>query len=308
MRLTPDLSVRVRVPATSANLGPGFDALGLALNQVDELVFTTTAGGLEIEVSGVGADAVPRDDNHLVVAAFDDALEEYGFARAGLHLAARNTIPHGRGLGSSAAAISAGVLAAAALSEASGGPARDAAALVRTAGRIEGHADNVAPCILGGVTIAWQGPEGDEAVRLDPHPRLQPLVFVPAATLSTKAARALQPDMVPLADAMFNLSRSALLVPALTSRPELLLAATEDRLHQGYRAPAMPGSAALIERLRAERIPAVVSGAGPSVLVLTASSDERLRAVDLATAIDDAPWTPLMVGVSTSGATVSLVP
>lgn len=258
-------SVRVTVPATSANLGPGFDALGLALELHDVVEAELADGGIEVRVSGVGAGEVPLDADHLVVRAMRAAFTSLGVDVAGLRVSCSNRIPHGRGLGSSAAAIVAGVLAARALA----GAPDDVGAALALAADLEGHPDNVAPCLLGGLTIAWSSGGKATAVALDVHPAVRPVVCVPAESLSTAAARGLLPASVPHAAAARNAGRAALLVEALTRRPDLLLEATEDELHQPYRAPAMPDTLALVKDLRERGIAAVVSGAGPSVLALT---------------------------------------
>jgi homoserine kinase len=259
--------VTVTVPATSANLGPGFDALGLAVQLYDDVhVGVRPEPGVAVTVEGEGAADVPRDETHLVVRAIYATFAHLGVRPPGLYLRCRNEIPHGRGLGSSAAAIVAGVLAA---RELCGGlDALGEADTLALAARIEGHPDNVAACLLGGVTVAWQEAAGARAVRLDPHPELAAVLFVPNATLATEQARGLLPDVVPHGDAAHAAGRAALLVEALTRRPDLLLAGTEDRLHQAYRAGAMPQTAALVEELRSHGVAAVVSGAGPTVLAL----------------------------------------
>ena len=257
--------VRVRVPATSANVGPGFDAFGLALGLYDDVVVRIADSGLAIDVAGEGADDVPRDRRHLVVRALRATFDALGGQPRGLELVCANRIPHSRGLGSSAAAIVAGVIAARAL--VLGGRERlDDAAALALATELEGHPDNVAACLLGGFTIAWTTEAGPRVVRLDPAAGLTPVAFVPSTKASTAKVRRLLPETVPHADASANAARAALLVHALTAAPDLLLAATEDRLHQPYRATAMPRSASLVARLRADGIPAVISGAGPTVL------------------------------------------
>lgn len=267
-------SVRVRVPATSANLGPGFDSFGLALDLFDEVEARLSADGeLHVAVEGEGAGEVPLDAAHLTVRAMRAVFEAAGRPLPGCALRCRNRIPHGRGLGSSAAAIVAGVAAASALLDPA---AADAGALeleriFAVAADLEGHPDNVAPCVYGGFTLAWRaGADGAwRALRETPSARLLPVVCVPGARLSTERARGLLPDTVAHSDAAFTAGRAALLATALTGRTELLLEATEDRLHQSYRAAAMPETAKLVDALRQrERLPAVVSGAGPSVLVL----------------------------------------
>ncbi|URN14966.1 MULTISPECIES: homoserine kinase [Streptomyces] len=259
-------AVRVRVPATSANLGPGFDAFGLALGLYDDVVVRVADAGLHVDIAGEGADTLPRDESHLLVRSLRTAFDLLGGQPRGLEVVCANRIPHGRGLGSSSAAICAGVVAARAVTI--GGDRLDDAALLELAAEIEGHPDNVAACLLGGFTIAWTEAAATRAIRMDPKESIVPVVFVPASPVLTETARGLLPRTVPHGDAAANAGRAALLVEALTRRPELLTAATEDRLHQEYRASAMPESIALVNRLRADGVPAVISGAGPTVLAL----------------------------------------
>jgi homoserine kinase len=295
--------LRVRVPATSANLGPGFDSLGLALSLYDDVVVRVTdEPGLSVDVAGMGAASVPRNARHLVVKSMRATFKVLGGAPTGLEVVCANRIPHGRGLGSSAAAIVAGVIAARGLVV--GGSERlDDDAVLALAASLEGHPDNVAACIRGGLTIAWT--ETDDhaetarglAVRVAPS--ILPVVLVPGSSSSTKVARKLLPDDVPHADAVHTATRAALLVEALRSRPDLLLDATEDRLHQPYRADAMPRSAALMAELRAAGIPAVISGAGPTVLALTTAENR-----ELAMTFAKRGWTAMPLDVDTEGAQV----
>jgi homoserine kinase len=296
-------AVHVKVPATTANLGPGFDTLGLALALYNELdVEVLAEPGLDIRVEGVGADDVPRDDSNLVVRSLAHAFAWAGVPVPGLRLTARDAIPHGRGLGSSGAAIVAGIMAAKGLLD--GIVELDAARLLALATELEGHPDNVAPALFGSLTIAWMTPEGPSHKRLMVHRGVSPLVAVPASTMSTALARSLQPASVPHEDAIFNVSRSALLIAALIQSPELLLAATEDKLHQSYRASAMPETDALIRMLRSEGLAAVVSGAGPSILVLGSDPAQRLRASALIDAHAETRWESLLLAVDFRGATV----
>jgi homoserine kinase len=263
-----DAPVRVRVPATSANLGPGFDALGLALSLYDDVTAQVMEHGIRIEVDGEADAQVARDESHLVLASMRAAFAEMGVPQPGIALHCTNRIPHGRGLGSSAAAIVAGVSLARALVP-DGAARLPSADLLSLAARLEGHPDNVAPCLLGGLTIAWQGAAGEHrALRRDLDPAITPVVLIPPFAASTEAARALLPPDVTHADAAFAAGRAALLVAALTGTPQALFDATEDRLHQAYREPAMPQALALIAGLRARGHAAVLSGAGPTVLVL----------------------------------------
>jgi homoserine kinase len=261
-------AAHVRTPATSANLGPGFDALGLALSLHDELTATVTGEDFRVEVSGEGAGELPTGADHLVVRAMLATFDELGERPPGLAVTCVNRIPQARGLGSSSAAIVGGVLLARGLVE--GGEALlDDAGALRVAAGLEGHPDNVAPCLLGGFTIAWTEGAGARAITINTHSDVRPTVFIPSERGYTASARRALPAAVAHADAAFNSGRSALLVHALTTDPTLLLTATEDRLHQGYRAEAMPGTTSLVAALRSVGVPAVVSGAGPSVLAFT---------------------------------------
>lgn len=250
----------VVVPASSANLGPGFDAFGLALTLRDELTAEEIPSGLEIEVRGEGADDIPLGPDHLVVRAMEAAFEHVGERPSGIRLTCVNAIPHARGLGSSAAAIVGGLVLGAELVE----QPFDKETLFRLAAKLEGHPDNVAAAAYGGFTIAWSEPTGPQAVRLEVQ--VPVTVLVPPSPVSTELARRLLPTEVPHADAASNSGRAALVVAALQGRPELLMAATEDALHQSYRAEAMPESYELVQELRSTEIPAVISGAGPTVL------------------------------------------
>nr|WP_229402983.1 homoserine kinase [Micromonospora okii] len=260
--------VKVRVPATSANLGPGFDALGLALGLYDDVAAEVVPDGVRVTVTGQGAGELPTDDRHLLVRAMRATFDVLGGQPPGLAVECVNRIPQARGLGSSSAAIVAGVQLARAL--VTDGEARlDDAGALRLAAEIEGHPDNVAPCLLGGFTLAWTEPGGARAVSLAVADGVSPVVFVPQERGLTATARAALPATVPHADAALNAGRAALLVHALTAEPALLLPATVDRLHQGYRAAGMPETSALVDELRAAGVAAVVSGAGPTVLALT---------------------------------------
>lgn len=277
MRIVTD-QVRVSAPATSGNLGPGFDTLGMAFELRDEITVRAVAGASHVEVSGEGAGAVPTDDDHLVVRALRAGLDAAGAPQTGVELTCLNRIPHGRGLGSSAAAVVAGLVAARGLI--SEPEALDDATVLRLATEFEGHPDNAAPAVLGGATVAWIEDGVPSAARLTVGEHVSPTLIVPPGELLTSQARALLPAQVPHRDAAFNASRSALLVLALAGRPDLLLAATADRLHQGQRAEAMPRTLEVVATLRELGLPAVVSGAGPSVLVLAPVPDETARAFD----------------------------
>lgn len=296
-------AVQVQVPATSANLGPGFDTLGLALSVYDELTVTALGDDrLEIDVSGSGASEIARDESNLVVRSIEHVYKDVGREMPGLRIRARNGVPHGRGLGSSGAAVTAGVLAAKGLL--AGDVEFSDVDLLRLATELEGHPDNVAPALFGGLTIAWTGENGPQHKKLIVHRGVAPLVLVPERMMSTTMARSLQPPHVSREDAVFNVSRTALLIAALMQSPELLLDATADRLHQDYRAEAMPETHALVTALRAAGFAAVVSGSGPSVLVLADGPGRRQDAVELADSVTDTPWEGLMLAVDVRGGTV----
>jgi homoserine kinase len=294
--------VSVKVPATSANLGPGFDTLGMALSFYDELQVEAVEGNeIHVEVHGEGAGEVPTDGTNLVASTIRFVFDRYKQTLPGLKLVAHNVIPHGRGMGSSGAAVVSGIMAAKGLLEGIVEiPSKD---LLDIATELEGHPDNVAPALFGGLTIAWEDEFGPHHKKLFVHRGVSPLELVPANKMSTALARSLQPESVPHDDAVFNVSRSALLIAALTQSPELMMAATEDKLHQEYRAEAMPETNALIQLMRSRGHAAVVSGAGPSVLVLASDPAERLEAAKLA-AEKYPQWQALLLAVDFKGATV----
>ncbi|WP_338100491.1 homoserine kinase [Mycobacteroides franklinii] len=316
------------MPASSANLGPGFDSLGIALSLYDEIEVNTTESGLKVAVEGQGAGEVPLDGSHLVVRAIERGLAAGGVAAAGLIVQCHNRIPHSRGLGSSAAAAVAGLGAANGLLAKAGRPVLSDDVLVQLASEFEGHPDNAAASVLGGAVVSWMsssredsragmsssredsragmsssredsragmsssredswagmsrsGEDGQPgpgssgatpvyaATRLDVHPDIRIVAAIPQEQSSTAQTRVLLPETVTHVDARFNISRVALLTVALTARPDLLMTATEDRLHQPQRASAMPASAEVLRYLRNQGVPAVLSGAGPAVLALT---------------------------------------
>jgi homoserine kinase len=257
-------SVEVTVPASSANLGSGFDALGLAVGLHDVIEARVIDAGLKITVDGEGAGDLDDGEGHLVVRAIRAMGSRLGFRPPGLELRCRNAIPHSRGLGSSAAAAVAGVAAAYGLA----GIEIDDRAL-QVAAEFEGHADNAAASLLGGLVVAWTEADRYRALRLEPHSGLKPILLIPGESSATAVTRRLLPDRVPHADAAFAAGRSALAVHAFTTRPDLLLAATADRLHQDYREAAWPATLRLVRILREHGLAACVSGAGPTVMVVT---------------------------------------
>ncbi|HEU5421568.1 MAG TPA: homoserine kinase [Streptosporangiaceae bacterium] len=361
----PREPVTVRAPATSANLGPGFDSFGLALGLRDSVTARVTASGITIEVNGAGAETATAGEKHLVIRAMRTAFARIGQQPPGIALLCQNEIPQGFGLGSSAGAIVAGLLAARALAGPAGPATLPDDAVLRLATRMEGHPDNVAACLAGGLTIAWEpagagdagstgagvstrvrpagasqgvaacggvgragparaapasagagaggagaaqpgaGRPGPRVAHLTPLPDVATVLCVPETPVLTAIARQALPAEVPHAAAAANAARTALLVTALTSQPDLLLDATEDFLHQHYRAAAMPATAGLIARLRAAGIPAVVSGAGPSVLAFTRSGIPAAADVAAIAGRADAAWQVSALPVDTAGATVT---
>lgn len=302
--------VTVRVPATSANLGPGYDSLGLALALHDTLtVESLETDVLLFELSGEGAETLPRDANHLVIRAMEAAFERLGYRHGGLKIIAKNVNPHGRGLGSSASAVVAAVSAANAMVPEAGQRGRDW--ILQLTSELEGHPDNVAPAIFGGLALSWQDSDQYSSTCASVLESVIPIVAVPDFELSTEAARALLPASVGHHAAAMNSGRAALLIHALTQKPEFLLAGTEDFLHQSYRAEAMRPSAALISALRKAGYAAVVSGAGPTVLVLANGQAEASAVVDFINAFTasntpDIAWRVLKLAVDVEGAKVDL--
>jgi homoserine kinase len=247
------------VPATSANLGPGFDCFGLALDVLNDVTLDTE-GEPGVSWEGEGADELPTDGSDLVTRSMMLVAREAGRDLPGFQLHSVNRIPLERGLGSSSAAVVAGVLLAMRLLDLDAGGTE----AFRFASGLEGHPDNVAAAVFGGFTLA--SPDAD-VVRLDPHPSLRPVVLIPLGErLATARARDALAQQFPRPDAVFNLAHAALAVVALTQRPELLAVALRDRLHQEARLALVPSVAATFRRLVADGVAVAVSGAGPSLI------------------------------------------
>jgi homoserine kinase len=272
------------VAASSANIGPGFDSIGLALGLYDETIVETTDSGLVVEVDGEGAGELALDSGHLVVRAVERGLQAAGVSAAGLKVRCRNAVPHSRGLGSSAAAVVGGLAAVNGLVAQAGSTPLSQDELIQLASEFEGHPDNAAASVLGGAVVSWTDRSGDapsySAVPLRLHPDIRLFPAIPEQRSSTAEARVLLPTHVSHDDARFNLSRAALLVVALTERPDLLMAATEDVLHQPQRASAMPVSAEYLRLLRRCNVPAVLSGAGPAVIALSTAAELPAEALE----------------------------
>lgn len=294
-----DGEVTVEVPATSANLGPGFDSLGVSLGYFDTLT-ASISDSIEVSVEGEGEGRLPTGDRHLVVRSILAAFARAGVGAPGVRLHCVNRIPHSRGMGSSSAAIVAGLALGRALLV-DREPLTDHV-LLELANEIEGHPDNVAPAIFGGFTISGQVQRGDGphvwAVPSPINPQISAVVFIPPTSVSTKTARGLLPESVPHSDAAANSGRAALLVAALNNAPEYLHRATEDFLHQSYRSSAMPDSYALMQQLRADGVPAIISGAGPTVLAFTAPGLRSAESLMVECPVD---WQALHLEVGGSG-------
>jgi homoserine kinase len=285
--------VLVRAPATVANLGPGFDTLALAVDLWNEVEADTDAAPA-VQVEGEGVGELPEDASNLVFRAMAWLAKEAGGSLPPFALRCRNRIPLERGLGSSAAAVVSGLVLADRLL----GTDLDPDRLLEVAIDIEGHPDNVSACLRGGAVIAYLSRSGWRAERLAPHQDLRPVVLIPEhERLPTADARRVLPRDVPLADAAFNVGRTALAVLALTERPELLGEALEDRLHQQRRLPMVPGARAVFEELRAQGLPVCVAGAGPSLL---AFESDRATVPELGPS-----WKVLRLGIAPAGAAIA---
>lgn len=285
-------SVSVCVPATSANLGSGFDVAGIALDYADSLVFTLDdslddSQDVRVIIHGEGEDTLPKDETHLVVRAFRKACEVFGLPHLRFTLEAHNRIPQARGMGSSASAIVSGVAAAWAFAH-NGNLNKQA--IFELASSIEGHPDNVAPAVFGGLTTSWKNGDESHTVRYGVSKQIRATIFVPNFTLSTQMARQALPEKVPYVDAVFNVSRACLLpiafgdfgdfgdsrdsanscdscVKSTLSRNDLLFTATQDAIHQPYRASLMQPTWDLVKALRDKGFAAAISGAGSCAAV-----------------------------------------
>ena len=278
--------LQIQVPATSANLGPGFDCLGLALRIYDRYIAQILdERGVDIDVTGEGAAGVPTTDKNLVIKAMYKGFDFLGGRPRGIALRQLNVIPHGRGLGSSAAAIVGGLALARGL-VLGGNERMSLVDMLNIANEMEGHSDNVSAAIFGNANLAWQevqrGKIIAQAINFEVDPRISALAFVPATEFSTAKARKMLPETIPFTEAVQNSANTAVLVQALQHRPDLLLGATQDYLHQSYRQDAMPHSFALMTKLREAGVAAFISGAGPTVLVLHTGGDLEAAEVERA--------------------------
>ncbi len=258
--------VKIRVPATAANIGPGFDCLGVALNIYNHIEAEEWDNGLHINISGEKCSDIPVDETNLVYRSMKKVFDRAGFSPKGIRLNQTNGIPVTRGLGSSAACIVGGMVAANALA----GFPFDMDELMKMAVKEDGHPDNVVPAMIGGMTAACI--EGDEVlyVRMQPPEAIKFAVIIPDVKLRTAKAREVIPRVIPLEDAVFNISRTAVLVSSfMTGKIENLMAATQDRLHQPYRKDLIPHWDAIYSFARELGAKGVfLSGAGPTIIAL----------------------------------------
>ena len=299
-------AVRVRIPASVANLGPGFDVLGVAVRMHLEIEIEPRRDSVEIMVEGEGAEQLAADESNLVVHSMNVFFDHVGRRPPGYAVRIKNPIPLGSGLGSSAAAVVGGLFAARAVT----GRTVPQAEMVQMATDVEGHPDNVLPALLGGLVIAYRAASEDlRYYRIEPSDRLVPVLAVPGEGFSTAAARKDLPDKVPFADAQFTASRAALLVAAMISGAgaDVLADAMSDRLHEPHRLQLMPESAAVHAELRDAGLPVAVAGAGPSLLIVAPRPEVAMRAEQIRRICRDrqAGWRVFVSEWESSGASAS---
>ena len=271
-------AVRVRVPATVANLGPGFDALGVAVRMHLEIDIEPRRDSVDVLIEGEGAEHLPTDETNLVIRAMNLFFDYVGRRPPGYAVHVRNPIPLGSGLGSSAAAVVGGLFAARAVT----GRTVPQSEMVHLATELEGHPDNIMPALLGGLVVCYRSGAKQEpkSFRLDPSDRLVPILAVPAEGFSTAKARKALPSDVAFADAQFTASRAALLVAAMTTGAgaDVLAEAMNDRLHEPHRLKLMPETAAVHSELRDAGLAVSLAGAGPSLLAVSPRPEAATRA------------------------------
>ncbi|WP_347491447.1 homoserine kinase [Desulfoscipio sp. XC116] len=269
--------IRVQVPATTANLGPGFDCLGMALELYNIVEFYKITRGLVVEIEGEGAADLPRNENNLVYQAAKRVFDRTGYAPAGLRIRLVNGIPVGRGLGSSASAVIGGIIAANRLS----GANLSKREMLALACSMEGHPDNIAPALLGGLVIYASVEAEITWTKIDLPAGLNAVVAVPDFAMSTRDSREALPHMVTMRDAVFNIGRAALLVAALQKGDlSVLGTAMEDKLHQAFRAGLIPGFKKVVSAARLAGARGVaLSGAGPAIVALADNNQELIAEV-----------------------------
>jgi homoserine kinase len=271
-------AVKVRVPATVANLGPGFDALGVAVRMYLEIDIEPRRDSVEVMVEGEGAEELPQDETNLVIRSMNTFFDHVGRRPPGFAVHLKNPIPLASGLGSSAAAVIGGLTAARAIT----GRNVPQVEMIHLATGMENHPDNVLPALLGGLVVCYEG-ESESVfryLRIDPSDRLVPILAVPAEGFSTAEARKALPTDVAFEDAQFTASRAALLVAAISTGAgsDVLADAMSDRLHEPHRLKLMPETAAVHEELRSAGVPVSLAGAGPSLLVVVPRPEAATRA------------------------------
>ncbi|PWV91973.1 homoserine kinase [Paenibacillus cellulosilyticus] len=269
--------ILVKVPASTANLGPGFDALGMALS-LFAWIEMQAASETSITMFGDGMEDIPTDKTNLIYKVAQLVFEEAGVAVPELSITMYSDIPLTRGLGSSASAIVGALVAANALV---GSPLTNDR-LFQIATKLEGHPDNVGASLFGGIVVsAWDGERADH-VRIEPHTSLETLVAVPSFQLSTEKARHALPKTLNMSDAVFNVGRSSLLVAALSAgRLDLISTAMRDRLHQPYRAPLIPGMSTILEHAAEHgALGAALSGAGPTIITFVDGISDRKKELE----------------------------
>ncbi len=269
------ITVKVRVPGTTANCGPGFDTVGIACTIYSELELSLSVEGtLRIEIEGEGNGRIPTDKNNIIYQAVQAVLDKVGSHYQGIYLKLYNKIPLARGLGSSAAAIVGGLIAA---NQATGNTLTQDE-IFSMATIIEGHPDNVAPAIFGGITISVMQGNQPVSLRFMPEKMLNMVVAIPEFNLSTHTARQVLPNTITMKDAVFNISRVALLIGALCKGEfHHLQYALEDKIHQPYRLQLIPGMQQVFDAAIAKgAYGAALSGAGPCLIAFTESNCDKI--------------------------------
>ncbi len=268
--------VKIKVPATTANCGPGFDCIGIActLYNTLELIYIPGSSGIKLDVYGEGSGFLPKSDKNLAVAAMKRVLDLTGVSNYGLQVIMHNEIPLSRGLGSSAAAVVAGLAAGNAVT----GNKLSKSDLLNLAVEFEGHPDNVAPALYGGITISYSEKGKASSMCIETSNLLKLVAVIPEFTIATKKAREVMPKSVLVGDAVYNISRTALLVGCLCQNKfELLGEALRDKLHQPYRQTLIPGMYSVFEAARAAgAIGAAISGSGSTLMAYTLQDEDRI--------------------------------
>lgn len=296
--------VKVKVPATSANLGPGFDCVGMALNLFNTIeVSSECFDGLVIEVTGEGSGDIPLDETNLVYQSMKKVFDLVDFSYKGLHIKLHNDIPLTRGLGSSAACIVGGLLSANYIS----GQKLSTKQIIDLAAKMDGHPDNVLPALVGSMTVACMDSDKVYYVRVDPPINVRFAVLVPDFELETSKARKAIPESIPTEDAVFNIGRAALMIASfLTGNVENLMIATQDKLHQPYRKSLIPGFQGILDACKQNGAKgAFLSGAGPTIIAILSDGNETFVS-DINSYLDNlnTKWSVKILDICRNGAEV----